>query len=98
MKKLLYLIPAVISLAACNRIDNYAFGKDNSPAPEPLKPIEQKLSLKEQWTVPIGKAQKSNQYLKIKPVVLGSMIYAVDNDDQIQAIDKNNGRTLWTQK
>nr|WP_058462772.1 outer membrane protein assembly factor BamB [Legionella adelaidensis] len=97
MKKNLLLISLCLLLQSCSTVDDYVFGKDNTPKPAALKPVESKLSLSEKWSVPVGKASKSATYLKLKPEISGDIIYTADTSGLIKATNKNNGHTLWSQ-
>lgn len=98
MKKWMYLIPAMVVITACNHLDNYMLGKDNTPVPQELTPIKQKVKLSQQWSVPIGSSQKAPQYLKMKPIVVGDRLYTADPSGLVQALNKTTGQVLWAKK
>lgn len=85
-------------LQACTQVDNYILGKDNTPKPKPLASIVPKATMALDWSVPIGKSKKASTYLKLKPVVRGSIIYIADASGLLQAIEKKNGHVLWSKQ
>lgn len=44
----------------------------------------------------MGKVSKNNEYLRLKPVVQGGIIYIADASGLVQAVNKNNGEIKWT--
>lgn len=97
MKKWVYFLPIMLT-TACTHLDNYMLGKDNTPAPQALQPVKDKIKLNKQWSVAAGLPQKSSQYLKIKPRVVGSTLYTADPAGLVKAVDKNSGKVLWSKK
>lgn len=73
-------------------------GKDNTPNPEPLKPVASKQKLTEKWAVSVGASKKTSAYLKLKPVIIGNTIYTADSSGVIQATNKISGKQIWTKK
>lgn len=98
MKKWFMLVAVVFVATSCNPIDNYMLGKDNTPTPAVLKPVNEKVKLRENWTVSMGAGDKSAQYLKIKPVVVNDTLYSADTSGQVQAVQKTTGKVIWTKK
>lgn len=84
-----------LSLQACSKVDDYMLGVDNSPAPKALEPIKSNAKITEKWSVPIGKAQKANANLKLKPEIIGNIIYTADASGLIQAVNRSNGKLIW---
>jgi outer membrane protein assembly factor BamB len=91
----LVILAVCLSLQACSKVDDYILGKDNSPAPTALEPIKNNAKIKEKWSVPIGKSQRGNANLKLKPEIVGNIIYTADASGLIQAVNKSNGKLLW---
>lgn len=83
---------------ACSKVDDYMLGKDNTPQPKNLQPINAKVSLVEKWTAPSGGSKKSAVYSKLIPVISGNIIYSADNNGFVQAINKSTGVQLWSKK
>jgi len=96
MKKLIFLLTATILIQGCNKVDDYMLGKDNTPKPAELDKIEPKLSLVNQWTTPVGKAQKKIHFLKLKPLIKDNIIYTADHSGLITAINKTNAKKQWS--
>lgn len=96
-KKTIFLL-ACLALQACSKVDDYMLGKDNTPAPEELKPIESKTKLVENWSVPVGSLQKTSGHLKLKPVIKGQTLYTADNSGLVQAVNRTTGQVVWSKK
>lgn len=97
MNKKLLLLTLSLALQACNHLDNYMLGKDNTPAPAELEPLKPKVALKEKWSVPVS-AKTTNVHLKLKPAIVGNVVYTADASGSIEAVDKTNGKLLWNKK
>lgn len=95
-----YIFLAITSalLQACNPVDNYILGQDNTPAPAELKPLTAPSKLQEKWSTRIGASQKTTINLKLKPVVKGNILYTADSNGIIKALNKENGELLWSKK
>lgn len=90
------LILSCALLQGCNPVDDYMLGKDNTPQPKQLKPLQNKVKVAQNWSVPVGKSHKTNGYLKLKPVIRGDVIYTANASGLVQAINKSNGKVLWS--
>lgn len=95
MKDISILI-LIFLLGACTHLDNYMLGKDNTPLPSELKPVKSQLALQKKWSVvlPAGK----NSYSKLHPTVIGNIIYIAESNGVIEAVEKTEGRLLWSKK
>ena len=71
-------------------------GQDNTPKPKELKQVDSKVKVSQNWAVPVGKPNKSNDYLKLKPVIAGSVIYTAELSGVVQALNKSNGKVKWS--
>ena len=96
--KALVFLSSIVALQACTQIDDYMLGKDNTLQPAALMPISQKMSLTEKWSVFTGNPGKTNDELKMSPVVDGGVVYTASVDGVVQATDKVNGSVLWSKK
>ncbi len=96
--KVVVLFSALALVQACTQIDDYMLGKDNTLQPTPLKTITPKMSLVEKWSVFTGSPGKTNDELKMSPVIEGSVIYTASVDGVVQATDKDKGTLLWSKK
>jgi outer membrane protein assembly factor BamB len=97
-RKGLIVLTACYFAQSCTKIDDYMLGKDNTPKPQALAPIKQKVAIKDNWVAPVGKASGSNQYLKLKPVVKNNVVYTADASGVVQAIDKNTAKPIWSRQ
>lgn len=98
LMKFVLLLTLLGSILSCSKLDDYMLGKDNTPNPEPLKPIATKEKLVEKWSVPIGSSQKNSTFLKLKPVIRGNNVYTADASGIVQSMNKANGKQLWSKK
>ncbi|HAT8152853.1 TPA: outer membrane protein assembly factor BamB, partial [Legionella pneumophila] len=76
--------------------DDYMLGKDNTPQPKELKEIQPKVKMAQNWTAPVGKTRKTNEYLNIKPAIRGDIIYTADASGLVQAVSKKDGQIKWS--
>lgn len=97
INKKLVIIAACILIQACTKIDDYMLGKDNTPTPSALEPIKSKAQLKEKWSVPVAGSSKTAN-LKLKPEIVGNVIYTADTSGLVQAVNKTDGKLLWSKK
>lgn len=97
-KTLPYLI-LILAVTSCTKLDDYMLGKDNTPIPQALEPVAIKTPLKEKWSVAVGSGQKNKMaYLKLKPLIQGTVIYTANSNGIIEAVDKSTGKSLWAKK
>lgn len=96
-RKLLACFFFCISLQACTQLDDYLLGKDNTPRPSTLAPLTAtKLKFIEQWSSQVGKPNKANAYLKLKPSIRDQVIYTANTSGTVQAIQQATGKLLWS--
>lgn len=100
MLKKICCIGIVLSLSACNKVDNYLLGEDNTLKPKELKPLKSKnlTQLQEKWSLSAGSGKKSNGYLKLKPVVQDKTVYAADASGLISVVSAADGKLLWSKQ
>lgn len=96
MKNKILIMLIGFLLQGCTKIDDYMLGKDNTPKPKVLKELKPKLTVTQNWTVPAGKSHRSNDYLKLKPVIQGNTIYTADISGLVQAVNKRSGMVQWS--
>lgn len=95
--KIRFLVLLISVLAqGCSKVDDYMLGKDNTPKPKELKQIDPRIKVSQNWSAQVGKAHKNNEYLKLKPVIRGAIIYSADASGLIQAVNKKDGKIKWT--
>lgn len=97
-KKHLISLSLGLGLAACTTVDNYMLGKDNSPAPQPLKPLVSTDQMHRVWTTSVGAPQKKTGYLKLTPIISGKTAYVADVNGNVSAVDRITGKLLWKKK
>ncbi|HAZ7574521.1 TPA: outer membrane protein assembly factor BamB [Legionella pneumophila] len=83
-------------IQGCTYVDDYMLGKDNTPQPKELKEIQPKVKMTQNWTAPVGKAHKTNEYLNIKPAIRGDIIYTADASGLVRAVSKKDGQIKWS--
>lgn len=71
-------------------------GKDNSPKPKKLTEIPEKVKVVQNWSIAVGKSSKNSEYLRLKPVIQGGIIYTADASGLVQAVKKNDGQIKWS--
>lgn len=96
MKIRIFVLTLFTLAQGCTHIDDYMFGKDNTPQPKQLKEIQPKIKVAQNWTAPVGKARKSNEHLNLKPVIRGDIIYTADASGLVQAVSKKDGQVKWS--
>ena len=85
-----------VFVQGCGQIDNYVLGKENLPKPKELQEVKQKVSMRNQWSVPIAKKIKTQSYLKLKPVIENNIMYLANNNGTVQAVSRKTGVNVWT--
>lgn len=85
-------------LHGCAKVDEFMLGKDNTPKPEKLEPVKPKIKLTENWSLPVGKPDKSNTHVKLQPVVQGKVIYSADASGLVEAVDTRTAKVLWSKQ
>lgn len=95
--KIRLLVLLIITLTqGCKQVDDYMWGKDNTPQPKQLEEIQPKVKVSQNWTAPVGKAHNNKEYLKLKPVIRGDVIYTADKSGLIKAVNLSDGQIKWT--
>jgi outer membrane protein assembly factor BamB len=96
MKMKLFILALCAAMQGCSKLDDYMLGKDNTPKPKELAEIQDKVKVSQNWAVSVGKPSKNSEYLRLKPVVRGGIIYTADPSGAVHAVRKNDGQSLWT--
>lgn len=96
VQRCLLVIGISALLQSCAQIDDYLLGKDNTIKPKSLSDIHA-TPLKKSWTANIG-PMNQGKYLKLRPTISGSTLYAANSQGRVLAIDKTTGHTLWTRE
>lgn len=95
MRKKLFILALCVIAQGCSKIDDYMLGKDNTPQPKALTDIQSKVQLSSIWSVGVGKSQKSNEYLRLKPVLSHGVIYTANASGQVSAVKARTGEIIW---
>ncbi|MDR3443026.1 MAG: outer membrane protein assembly factor BamB [Legionella sp.] len=96
MKIKLFILIICTLIQSCSKLDDYMLGKDNTPKPKELATIQDKVKVSKNWSVSLGKAPKNKEYLRLKPVVSGGLIYVADATGSVHAVKKSDGTIKWT--
>lgn len=96
MKIKLFILIICTMIQGCSKLDDYMLGKDNTPKPKELATIQDKVKVSKNWSVSLGKAPKNKEYLRLKPVVSGGLIYVADATGSVHAVKKSDGTIKWT--
>ncbi|KGP62305.1 dehydrogenase [Legionella norrlandica] len=96
MKMRIFILVLFTLIQGCNRIDDYMLGKDNTPQPKELKDIQTKVKIAQNWATPVGKTHKGHEYLNLRPVIRGDIVYTADASGLVQAVGKKDGQIKWS--
>ncbi len=96
MKIRIFVLLLTAIIQGCSQVDDYMLGKDNTPKPKELKQIQSKVNVSQNWSVPAGKPRKTSEYLKLKPVIRGDLIYTADASGMVQAVNTKDGQVKWS--
>ncbi len=96
MKAKIWVVMLCVLAQGCSKIDDYMLGKDNTPKPKSLVELQDKVKVSPGWSTSVGKSSKNREYLRLKPVLQGGVIYTADTSGLVKAVKSNNGQTLWT--
>jgi outer membrane protein assembly factor BamB len=84
-----------MSIAGCGYIDDYAFGKDNTPHPKPLPTVEKKQVVHLDWSVDVGSFPKGTAVADLQPFVYQNHIYAATANGNVISVNKKTGALDW---
>lgn len=85
----------LMSLSACSTISGWFDSDDDDPkAPAPLVDFTETVKIKKLWSHGIGDGQGDGFY-KIQPAINGDVIYAAAANGDLEAFDRNSGKSLW---
>ncbi|HAF87242.1 MAG: outer membrane protein assembly factor BamB [Legionellaceae bacterium] len=93
--KILINVCLCLMLVACNKVDDYLLGVDNTPTPNALKALVAQKKVTKKWQIAAGESSKK-QHLKIKPVVLGQIVYTASTTGRVQATNRFTGQVIWS--
>ncbi len=91
----LLLLFLVFSLAGCSTISGwFESDDDEATAPAELTDIDERVKIKELWSVGVGNGQGEGFY-RLRPAIRGEIIFAAAADGEVVAINRKSGKTLW---
>lgn len=93
----LFLVLLIISGCSMvtDQVTTFMGGEDNAVPPTPLEDIQQQITIQKLWDQNIGDGT-NEQYLKLVPVYSQNRIFVADSDGDVNAIDAQTGKTLWS--
>lgn len=99
MNKILVSFACAIVLNACTTVDDYMLGKDNSPKPSQLAPLEKKeVTVNKRWQErTTSTPEYSENYYHLTPVINDGVIYTANANGSVEARLKDAGKLLWSQ-
>lgn len=96
MMQKIVVLSMILLIQGCSKLDDYMLGKDNTPQPKELKEIQSNVKVSQNWSTSVGKSRSANDYLKLKPVIRGDMIYTADASGIVQAVNRKDGAVKWS--
>lgn len=89
---------AATLISGCGYIDDYAFGKDNTPHPSPLPVVSKKQKVTVDWSMDVGSFPKGTAVPDLQPYINGEQVYVATSNGTVVAASKNTGKSLWRVK
>jgi len=91
------LLLSVLLVSGCSTMKGwFSIGDDDDPRkPAELQRIEESVKAKRLWSTGVGKGQGAGLY-RIEPVISGERIYAASSDGEVRALERSNGRRVWS--
>ncbi len=83
------------SLSACTIIDDYAFGKDNTPKPKALPDVANQHPVKIDWSAHIGSFKKGTATPDLQAFPEGNQIYVASPNGSIYAFKRDKAKLIW---
>ena len=77
-------------IMACGSND----AKDELIEPAELVKFESQIKLKKLWSRDVGKGQ-GKKFNRLQPAIDGDVIYVVDVDGDVLALDRHDGKKIW---
>ncbi len=91
----LCLLSLLFSLGACSTVSGWFSSDDDDPtAPAELVDFDQTVRIHKLWSTGIGDGQGDGFY-KLQPAIGGDVIYVASADGEVDAIQRDKGKTLW---
>lgn len=90
----LIVLSASLMLGGCGTVRDFFGGKDNTIPPTPLENIEETVQLSTVWSTKTG-VGTDGAMVRLKPYLSSRVIYVVDREGQVSALDRENGGLKW---
>ena len=88
-------IAAAGVLTGCGALDNFVgSGEDNTEPPAELVDFEPGFEIKKLWSRKVG-AGVAEQYLKLRPALAGTRVFAASRKGDVAAYDADSGERIW---
>lgn len=97
-KKLMFITGIVFSLSSCSYIDDFVFGKDNTPKPHTLPLVNVKIPIVSLWSSDIGVTNKQSSTPDLQPAQSGGRIYVATSTGVLTTLQVKTGAKIWQQK
>jgi len=91
------LLLSVVLVSGCSTMKGwFSIDDDEDPRqPAELQKIEETVKAKRLWSTGVGNGQGDGLY-RIQPVIGGERIYAASSDGEVRALERSNGRRVWS--
>lgn len=91
------LLLSLLLVSGCSTMKGwFSIDDDEDPRqPAELQKIEETVKVKRLWSTGVGKGQGDGLY-RIEPVIGGQRIYAASSDGEVRALERSNGRRVWS--
>lgn len=91
------LLLSFLLVSGCSTLKGwFSIDDDEDPRqPAELQKIEETVKAKRLWSTGVGNGQGDGLY-RIQPVIGGERIYAASSDGEVRALERSNGRRVWS--
>ncbi len=91
------LVLSLLLMSGCSTMKGwFSIDDDEDPRrPVELQKIEETVKVKRLWSTGVGDGQGDGLY-RIEPVIGGERIYAASSDGEVKALQRSNGRRIWS--
>lgn len=91
------LLLSFLLVSGCSTLKGwFSIDDDEDPRqPAELQKIEETVKAKRLWSTGVGNGQGDGLY-RIQPVIGGERIYAAASDGEVRALERSNGRRVWS--
>lgn len=91
------LLLSLVLVSGCSTMKGWFSIDDEEDPRQPaeLQKIEETVKVKRLWSTGVGNGQGDGLY-RIQPVMTGERIYAASSDGEVRALERSNGRRVWS--